>query len=761
MNLLNNPFNVLGLSPRDNRKKIMEIAKEKNLSIDSAIFNEASSILTHPKNRLMAEIAWMPDVMPSKYNEIIRPLSESKGLSQDLKDELKEYSPITQLNILTTELEKYKVYDIAMLGDKIINLDQLVGRIEYKEMKNLFNANRIAAGFPEIEGLEFITHDFNDHLKNLSSIINNRIASIGKESCVELITFIVNKTITNDNYNNGIIINSILDWYESYSQSFLEEGKEEIHLLIQNIEDEFDSSKITNQIESIIIKLALWDEIANPLQVYHRQQGLVHELSKKLGIELRNLAIFLHNDYKELDVSEKLIISLRKAFEELDEFTERIDEDIIMLDINKLARDEDNLIDASFEEQEDFERSQNDEIEANEKLIVSLGKAYEDPSELTEQIDGDIQGLNIHKPELNEDEALDDLLKEQETQIETEPEEELGNKKITVGGFLYSNKLVIATVAAVAIILVITTFQYNQTAIEKNQNDQSSLISEDYDPEPVNVNTSTNESSENNVNSVLPKNDTIKITLTNGDKYEGGWKDDKRNGKGTTVYLNGDKYAGNWKDDKKHGFGTMIRADGAKYEGEWKNDIKNGIGTYIWPDGSKYEGGIIDTDSQGYGVMLLPNGDKYEGYWLNNNRHGNGTMIWSSGDKYKGNWENDKAHGYGSWSWADGETYEGNFKNGLPSGKGNITYADGSRYEGDFLEACRHGYGIMTYPNGDNYKGYWIYESRSGQGTYNWASGQRYDGNWSSNKMNGYGTMIYPGGTKYEGNWENNIKTDI
>lgn len=46
-------------------------------------------------------------------------------------------------------------------------------------------------------------------------------------------------------------------------------------------------------------------------------------------------------------------------------------------------------------------------------------------------------------------------------------------------------------------------------------------------------------------------------------------------------YSNGDKYGGDWKDDKKEGKGIMYYNNGDKYGGEWSNDIRNGKG-YIY-----------------------------------------------------------------------------------------------------------------------------------------------------------------------------------
>lgn len=54
------------------------------------------------------------------------------------------------------------------------------------------------------------------------------------------------------------------------------------------------------------------------------------------------------------------------------------------------------------------------------------------------------------------------------------------------------------------------------------------------------------------------------MVYSNGDKYEGEWLDNAKNGVGklpshkigTMEYDNGDKYVGDWKDDKRDGTGS-------------------------------------------------------------------------------------------------------------------------------------------------------------------------------------------------------------
>lgn len=43
-----------------------------------------------------------------------------------------------------------------------------------------------------------------------------------------------------------------------------------------------------------------------------------------------------------------------------------------------------------------------------------------------------------------------------------------------------------------------------------------------------------------------------------GDKYDGEWSNNMKNGHGVMTYLNGEKYDGAWKDDKREGNGKAL-----------------------------------------------------------------------------------------------------------------------------------------------------------------------------------------------------------
>ena len=176
------------------------------------------------------------------------------------------------------------------------------------------------------------------------------------------------------------------------------------------------------------------------------------------------------------------------------------------------------------------------------------------------------------------------------------------------------------------------------------------------------------------------------LTLADGGKYIGEFKNSKRHGQGTVTYPDGLKYVGEWKNDKVHGQGTATYASGAKYVGEFKNDKPHGEGTFTYSNGSKYYGEWKNGKAYGQGIKTWKDGREYSGGFKNDKPHGQGTFIHPVGSKYFGQYKDGKRHGEGTLMYADGKTYIGAFAAGLAYGKGLCINVDGSSAECTMLK---------------------------------------------------------------------------
>jgi hypothetical protein len=79
------------------------------------------------------------------------------------------------------------------------------------------------------------------------------------------------------------------------------------------------------------------------------------------------------------------------------------------------------------------------------------------------------------------------------------------------------------------------------------------------------------------------------------------------------------EYRGELKAGRKHGKGAKAWPNGDRYEGGFVEDRKEGVGTYTWGRGpwqnESYEGTFLDDRRHGFGVYRYATGDVYAGPW--------------------------------------------------------------------------------------------------------------------------------------------------
>ncbi|MBK8398852.1 MAG: hypothetical protein IPL26_26840 [Leptospiraceae bacterium] len=155
------------------------------------------------------------------------------------------------------------------------------------------------------------------------------------------------------------------------------------------------------------------------------------------------------------------------------------------------------------------------------------------------------------------------------------------------------------------------------------------------------------------------------------------------NGKGIKLFENGDKYDGNFQNGKFDGIGiysTEIKDKNGKilsskiYEGGWKNNKKAGKGKLtITKDGKKkiYSGKFSNGKLNGEG-LLISNSEKYTGKFVNNRLNGYGRFEKQNGEKYIGDFIDHKFDGKGAYTFKDKSLYIGSFKKGKLHGAGRI-----------------------------------------------------------------------------------------
>jgi hypothetical protein len=255
-----------------------------------------------------------------------------------------------------------------------------------------------------------------------------------------------------------------------------------------------------------------------------------------------------------------------------------------------------------------------------------------------------------------------------------------------------------------------------------------------------------------------------KMTCTNGDYFEGEYKNGKRNGKFKHTTSSGIIYIGDYVNDLRNGEGKLSQVvDSIEtdiYTGHFKDDMYHGSGLLIEENGNYHRGLFANNLKHGKGVFYNATLKKsIEGEWNKNILYKGFTAalkINSFNGKNGGNFDSTTDT---SNSNNISGIYSGMVTDGIPDTPfgqdATCLYDDGSKYVGSFRAGRRNGVGTYTTSKGDQYIGKYVADKLNGSAS--WSSetrGERFEGLWENHKPNGHGKYYYIDGSTYEGNWK-------
>lgn len=320
MKLQNNPFFILGLPCSSGRREIVAAAEELSFLLDADTCSNAQNELINLNKRLSAELGWFLDAEKADIQAIQEAVNNNNPILTD------GLSSLSKLNATLYNFSISGEEDPYELGYSILDIDEQYSALDYSEIASEVNRNRTIAKISGVQEND-ISEELNKKRDDIRQAISDRLSKLDQDTYVELITMLAEKCIADDEYEDGIVLSDVVDQYEVNIQAQLEESTERIEKHIDHIQHLVNDEAIGDNIKTLIIQVQNWDKIAQPLQLKSQASGMPHENSEHLGIQLRNLALHLHNEKGKTQEALSLVNAMKDVFAELGNLSDLFNSD--------------------------------------------------------------------------------------------------------------------------------------------------------------------------------------------------------------------------------------------------------------------------------------------------------------------------------------------------------------------------------------------------------------------------------------------------
>ena len=329
--LHHNPFFLLGATTRDDRRRIVELADEKSLELDHEACQKARSDLTRPRTRLGAEMSWLPGVSPKKAAQLVGQLFQNPMF-------IRMESGLPSLAHANLMAAAFKVVgtkdDPEDLSSFIQEMAYLVDEIAVDDIIRDINEDRLIAGFSEVLSKEPVETELIERKRYFKNAIKDALNQLPPKSLVETMTLAVDSITAGGEDSAPELIDDLVDSYEVEIQDFLQKEAGNVRKLIKNIRDSAPSGEAVLKplIDKLDKVIANWISVAHPIHLSMKSRGMVHDQSRDMGFEIRELAVDLFNEHEAIKEAQQLTDLLRTNFSQCPELTVRVEDDA-----NKLA----------------------------------------------------------------------------------------------------------------------------------------------------------------------------------------------------------------------------------------------------------------------------------------------------------------------------------------------------------------------------------------------------------------------------------------
>ena len=328
------PFYILGASPRDDRRALMDKADERALLSDAEAVGRARAALMDPRERLAAELRWFSGASDDDVAKILDWLREIEAGDGGHGPGASALGRVASLNVALWAFASRRLEGPEF---SILHISRMFERLDEAVVRSELDADRDASGFPRVALGAELDDALRDHRKDIVSVLIDKISGLDLRGYTTLATRFAEKYAEKGGaYEGHVLLGDIVDAYELHVASDREEQTHKIISMTELIQrDDQDAS--VGEIELLVGDIGWWGVLTRPSCLVARARGLehptLHEEAEEILPVVRSLALALCNEHSREEDAWGLTIAMKDAFAGFSpRYAVMLDEDIDALD---------------------------------------------------------------------------------------------------------------------------------------------------------------------------------------------------------------------------------------------------------------------------------------------------------------------------------------------------------------------------------------------------------------------------------------------
>ena len=338
MNIFENPFCILGVSARDNRKRIAEAAEEKSFLNDAKSVSEARSILTNPGRRLAAEIRWFPGMNDIKIREITEFFRRIKAGQNPGRINPSGFGNLTLLNFAVYMFSLRKFRNVSEFAESIFAMCRCFDTVNAERICTEINIDRRAAGFSEADKND-TERELNDYRADILKVIDGRMAALPREKYFELTEkFAAEYSREGGKYYGSFLLADLISLYELKISTRLEE-------LTAGVINADSDSSVSLYFSRIPMLVKEWKRLIRPMMMAAKSLGVendgIQHQCEEIFDAVRSTAQKLNNQQQKTKEALVLIYFLRESLSDVSAWiSEILNDDVRQLEAIERQKNE-------------------------------------------------------------------------------------------------------------------------------------------------------------------------------------------------------------------------------------------------------------------------------------------------------------------------------------------------------------------------------------------------------------------------------------